>query len=215
MIYEMKGSLAYIRVLSFQLTGHVVWLSQEPVKGIIPNSRVPMCVPGLDYVTYIGAGPGDVQPFYGALKSYKLVCNMSNSPLQFEVEPLPEEFIDRIKLYRIKCYAIQSIQNMVGWGYEKNGLYMNPIIDPDLDFDVISSLYQKHHGLTKELADKLLQFKFDEHKSGIKNIKYTQIDAELAVTNAKSVLEVSGIYKNFLLSMGMSRASDEPIMRFM
>lgn len=215
MNFEMKGQPSYIRVLSFQLTGHVVWLSQEPIKGIVSNSRVPLCVPGIDYLTYIGPGPGDVQTFYGALKNYKLVCSMSNSPLMFELENLPEEFVDRMKLYRIKCYAIQAIQNTVSWAMEKNGLYMNPIIDPDLDFDSISALYQKHHSLTKESADKLLQFKFEEHQDGIKNIKYTQIDAELAVTNAKSVSEVSNIYKNFLLSMGMSRASDETIMRFM
>lgn len=211
----MKGSQSYIRVLSFQLTGHVVWLSQEPIKGIIASSRVPLCVPGLDYLTYIGNGPAELQSFYGALKNYKLVCDIGNNPLQFEIKPLPEEFIDRMKLYRVKCYAIQSIQNLVGWGYEKNGLYMNPIIDPDLNFDDISALYQKHHNLDKESADKLLEFKFAEHESGLKTIKYAQIDAELGVTNAKSVLEVSTIYKNFLLSMGMSRPSDENIMRFM
>lgn len=215
MIYEMKGYPTYIRVLSYQLTGHVVWMSQEPVKGIVANTRVPMCVPGLDYLTYIGPGPGDVQTFYAALKNYKLVCNMTTQPTQFEIEALPVEFVDRIKLYRIKCYAMQSIQNTVSWALEKNGLYMNPIVDQDLNFDKISSIYQRQHNLTKDAADKLLQFKFEEHVTGIESIKYVQIEAELSVTNAKSVLEVSDVYKNFLISIGMPRATDDAIMRFM
>ena len=215
MIHEMTGQQSYIRVLSLQLTGHVVWLSQEPIKGIIQNSRVPICVAGLDYVTYVGKGPGDLAAFYGALKNYKLVCSMSQHPVQFEIEPLPFEFTDRIKLYRIKCYAIQSIQNTVGWAMEKNGLYMNPVVEPGLDFDRLSGIHQRQHNLTKPVADKLLQFKFDEHRNGIETLKYIQIETELAVANAKSVLEVTGIFKNFLTSVGMVRASAESIMRFM
>lgn len=215
MIYKMTGTPTYIRVLSLQLTGHVVWMSQEPLRGMIPSSRVPLCVPGLDYVTYTGPGPESIPSFYGALKNYKLVCNMSQYPVGFELDSLPYEFTDRIKLYRVKCYAIQSIQNTVGWAMEKNGLHMNPIIDTDLDFDQLSEIHQRQHNLSKPVADKLLQFKFDEHHNGIKTLKYTQIEAELSVANAKSVLEVSGIYKNFLTSMGMVRATDESIMRLM
>lgn len=214
MIYEMKGQPAYIRILSFQLTGHIVWLSQEPSRSIIANSRVPMCVPGLDYLTYIGPGPGDIQTFYGALKNYKLVCNMGRYPLEFKTQPLPEEFVDRLKLYRIKCYAVQSIQNTVNWALEKNGLYMDPIMDPTLNPKRLSDIFQRQHNLSKQDADKLLKFKFDEHQTGLENIKYIQIETELAVADAKSVSEVSNIYKNFLMSMGMIRASDDNITRF-
>lgn len=214
MTLDMTGVPAYIRVLSFQLTGHVVWLSQEPVKSMVQLSRVPMCVPGLDYVTYLGRGPGDLQTFYGALKSYKLVCDMTQSPLGFESAELPYEFIDRIKLYRIKCYAVQAIQNSVGWAMEKNGLYMNPLIDSSLDFDRLSEIHGRQLNLSKTDSDKLLHFKFDEHNSGIETLKYIQIEAELAVTNATSIAQVSDIYKNFLTSVGMARASDDAIMRY-
>ena len=214
MIYKLQGAPTYIRVLSNQLTGHVVWMSQEPAKGITSGIRVPMCVPGLDYVTYVGPGPSDVQSFYSALKNYQLVCNMSTQPTQFEIEPLPAEFVDRLKLYRAKCYAMQSIQNTVTWALEKNGLFSNPIVDDTLDFDKLSGIYQRQHNLNKQSADKLLLFKIQEHTTGVENIKYVQIEAEMSVTNAGSVPEVLEIYKNFLVSVGMSRISADVIMRF-
>ena len=41
----------YVRFLSFQLTGHLVWVSVEAQHSNIGPKRVPNCVPDLDYGT--------------------------------------------------------------------------------------------------------------------------------------------------------------------
>lgn len=209
------GANIYIRVLAMQFTGHVVWFSMEPAKSIMPSARVPSCVPGLDYLTYVGPGPVDIPAFFGALKKYNLVCNKSNFPVTFEIEPLPPQMQDEVKLYRSKCHAVQNIQNLVNWALEKNALYEDPIADPNLDPAKLSEIYQQKMGMTAGDAEKLIEYKLAEHHLNYTNIKYSQIEAELAITNAKTVLEVSESYKNFIISLGNTRVSDQAIMQWL
>lgn len=211
----MGGATNYIRVLAMQFTGHVVWLSIEPLKSIMPSSRVPSCVPGLDYLTYVGTGPTDIPAFYGTLKKYNLICNKTNFPVTFESDPLPPQMQEEVKLFRSKCYAVQNIQNLVNWALEKNALYENPLADPNLDPKKISEIYQQQMLIGPDEADRLVKFKYDEQSVNYANIKYSQIEAELAVTNAKSVTEVSESYKNFIISLGNTRVSDQAVMQWL
>lgn len=211
----MSGTTNYIRALTMQFTGHVVWLSVEPAKSIMPSARVPSCVPGLDYLTYVGPAPADIQTFYGALKKYNLVCNKSNFPITFETEPLPIQMQEEVKLFRSKCYAVQNIQNLVNWALEKNALHENPLADPALDPKKISEIYQRQMSIGADEADRLVQFKAAEQSLNYSNIKYSQIEAELAVTDAKTVPEVLESYKNFIISLGNTRVSDQAIMQWL
>lgn len=211
----LGGNNTYIRALVTQFTEHVVWLSLEPAKSVMPSTRIPSCVPGLDYVTYAGPGPMDLPGFFRTLKNYNLVCNKSNYPVSFETAELPQQLRDQIKLYRSKCYASQSIQNLVHWALEKNSLQDNPLTDPNLNPDKISEIYQKHLGLSKNDAGKLIEFNSAEQSLNYANIKYSQIEAELAVTNAKTVEEVLESYKNFIISLGNTRVSDQAIMQWL
>lgn len=211
----MGGANTYIRALAMQFTGHVVWFSMEPAKSIMPSSRVPSCVPGLDYLTYVGPTPVDIPAFFGALKKYNLVCNKSSHPVTFETDPLPPQMHDEVKLYRSKCYAVQNIQNLVNWALEKNALYEDPLADPNLDPAKLSEIYQRQMTMSAADADKLIEYKLAEYRLNYRNIKYSQIEAELAVTNAKSVPEVSESYKNFIISLGNTRVSDQAIMQWL
>jgi hypothetical protein len=122
---------------------------------------------------------------------------------------------EEVKLFRSKCYAVQNIQNLVNWALEKNALYENPLADTNLDPKKISEIYQQQMSIGPDEADRLVKFKYDEQSVNYANIKYSQIEAELAVTNAKSVTEVSESYKNFIISLGNTRVSDQAVMQWL
>lgn len=213
MSLDLTGKPTYIRMLSWQLTGHVIWANIEPLTGVIPLSRIPNCATNIDYVTYSGPGPIDLQQFYRHLKNYELVCDMSSHPTQFEIIPIPLEFRDAAKLTRAKCYAFQSIQNLTNWAIEKNGLSLNPLADSSLDHSVVEEIYQRQLNVDVDSAKKLLQFKLNEYNNELQNIKYTQIEAEMAITAASTIQDVVGKYKDFLTALSMTRANENAILR--
>lgn len=211
----MGASPMYIRFLSFQLTGHIVWASVEPVVSNMGPKRVPNCCPDLDYGTYAGPGPIDMNQFWREHKQYRLTASVTETPVTIGIEELPSEFVAEVKLARAQCYATQLINGSVNWALEKNGLYDNPIMDPGITVDQLAEIYQRRQAISAADARKLVEFKQSEHCSKISYLRSVQVDAELAVINARTVEDVVAVYNATMKSLAALRASETNLTRFL
>lgn len=203
------GQPVHTRMLSHQLTGHVVWFSMDLGAAHPTSKYAPMCCPDLDYVIYSGPAPTSITQFVAAVKSYQLTFFQSESV--FAMAPMALEFAEHIKLERAKCYAMQNMHNTVNWAQEKNGLIENPIADPLLDQNEIIKIIQSQYALSNDDAAKLYQFKLDEYTNIYRNIKYTQLESEMAIIDAKTVDDVVEIYIKTLTSLGRGRATGSKV----
>ncbi len=203
------GLPVHTRMLSHQLTGHVVWFSMYLGAGNPIPRYAPICCPDLDYVIYNGPAPTSIDQFVAAMKSYQLTFFQSKN--EFGMAPMIPEFAEHVKLERAKCYAIQHIHNAVDWVQEKNGLVENPIADVLLDQNEIIKIMQSQYALSTENAAKLYQFKLAEYINMHRNIKYAQIESEMAIIHAKTVDDVVEIYIKTLISLGRGRATGSKV----
>lgn len=204
-----------VRFLSFQLTGHLVWVSVEPQHSNMGPKRVPNCAPDADYGTYVGVLPMDINVFWREFKQYRLQSYVVSSPMTIDVAPLPAEFVDEVKLARAKCYASQLIHNQVNWNLEKNGLYDNPVMDPNFGRDDLVAVHMRHHNISQTQAEKLVQFKIEEHQTKLKGLRTAQIEAELAITDSTNVADVISIFNRAMKNMAALRSSEALLTRFL
>lgn len=176
-----------IRLLVFQPTRHVVWLSNDgsPPQGHL--KRIPISDYALDYRVYHGVVPSEFN-YYNEFKNYQLVKSSSGNNL--ELGNLPDEFKGIVQLLRAKCYAIATITSSIRFQIEKGGLFLNPLIDTSLDINKLANIYQRQCNISFNDAKKLVQFKQDELVTLSQTLKYEQIEAELIINNATSVDEV-------------------------
>jgi len=201
---KFNGPIVQIRMLTHQLTGHVVWYTMD-LGAANPGAKyVPTCCPDLDYLTYVGPAPVPAE-FKDAVKQYRLVYSISDS--KFEQANLAPEFVDHLKLERAKCYALYLINNSCHWVMEKNGLVNNLWFDPLLDSDQVISIIATQQGISHVNAEKLYVFKKEEYNNEIRKLKYAQLTAELSIINAQTVDQVVEIFKTTSMLLGRSRAS--------
>ena len=209
---KFTAAPVFIRMLSHQLTGHVVWYSIDNNLSP-PAKRVPVCCPDLDYVTYVGSGPKTVAGFWSLFKQYQLVYSQADA--KFDTDPLAAEFVDHIKLERAKCYATQLVHSTAQWVAEKNGLVENPLYDPMLEPGQVANIIAAQHNISIEDASKLQVFKAQEHSIAQRNLKYTQIEAEMAIIQAPTAQNVIDVYKRTMASYGRLRATEQNLTRFL
>ena len=212
---QMGAGPTYIRFLSFQLTGHIVWAAVEPMVSNMGPKRVPNCCPDLDYGTYAGPGPIEIKQFWQEHKQYRLTASITETPVTIGIEALPAEFVPEVKLARAQCYATQLINGSVTWALEKNGLYDNPIMDPGITVDQLAEIYQRRQSISLVDARKLVEFKHSEHRSKISHLRSIQVDAELAVINARTVDDVVAVYSATMKSLAALRVTEANLTRFL
>lgn len=207
---KFNGSPVHTRMLSHQLTGHVVWFSMDLGPAHPVSKYVPVCCPDLDYVIYDGPAPYSISQFVAAIKTYQLTFFQSEGA--FNISPMVPEFADHIKLERAKCYAMQNIHNVVNWAQEKNGLIGTPwAVDPLLDHNEIVKIIESHYAIPNADAAKLYQFKLDEYTILHRNIKYVQLESEMDIIDAKTVDDVVEIYIKTLTSLGRGRVNGSKV----
>lgn len=207
------GPPQYIRFLSFQLTGHIVWATVEPLVGNMSPKRVPSCCPELDYGVYSGPGP-DINQFWREFKQYNLACFVVSPPPTLALDPLPPEFAQEVKLCRAKCYASQLINNQINWALEKNGLFDNPLIDNSLG-DRLFEIYQRKQNITEDQARRLVEFKQHEHNMKLNDLKATQVEAELDIVNATTVDSVLTVFNTAMKSLAAIRMNETVLTKFL
>lgn len=204
--------MIFIRMLSHQLTGQVVWYSIDSPAAPVAK-RVPICCADLDYMTYAGPGPSSLHEFWTRFKNYKLVYSQSDA--KFETADLSAEFVDHVRLERAKCYATHQVHASAQWAAEKNGLVENPLYDAVLDPDHVASIIAEHHGISKADADKLMAFKLQEYKITLRNLRHAQIEAELAIVSADTVSAVIDAHKIAMTSFGRLRFDEKSLTKFL
>ena len=209
---RFTGAPVFIRMLSHQLTGHVVWYSIDTNLSP-PARRVPACCPDLDYVTYVGSGPETIASFWSLFKQYQLVYSQADA--KFDTDALAAEFVDHIKLERARCYATQLVHSAAQWVAEKNGLVENPLYDPMLEPDRVAKIIAAQHNISVQDAIKLQEFKAQEHSIALRNLRYTQIEAEMAIIQSPTAEHVVDVYKSAMVSFGRLRANEQTLTRFL
>jgi hypothetical protein len=80
-----------------------------------------------------------------------------------------------------------------------------------LDQNEIIKIMQSQYALSTENAAKLYQFKLAEYINMHRNIKYAQIESEMAIIHAKTVDDVVEIYIKTLISLGRGRATGSKV----
>jgi hypothetical protein len=209
---KFDGNMVLIRMLSHQLTGQVVWYSIDSPSSLLAK-RVPICCADLDYVNYAGPGPSSLLDFWTQFKHYKLVYSQSDA--KFDTADLSAEFVDHVRLERAKCYATQLVHASAQWAAEKNGLVENPLYDAALDPNHVANIIAEHHGISKPDADKLLAFKLQEYKITLHDLRYAQIEAEMAIVSAETVSAVIDAYKIAMTSFGRLRFDEKSLTKFL
>lgn len=206
---KFTGGPVHIRMLSHQLTGHVVWYTIDI--GIAnPGAKyVPTCCPDLDYLTYSGPAPNTPADFKDLVKQYQLVYSISDN--NFDEYKLAEEFCDHLKLERAKCYAMHTLNNTCHWVAEKNGLVNNLWFDPLLEPERVIEIVAAQQSIPYQDAANLYTFKREEYVNEMRKLHYAQLEAELATINAKTVEEVLEIFKTTSILLGRTRASTAPL----
>lgn len=208
---QMTGGRVSYKLLSYHLTGHIIWMSRS-----ISKIRVPYSGPGLDFITYAGPGPADAHVFEQAFRNYKLVCSLSTFPYTFSSEDLPQDIIDKIKMYRVKAFALHSVNTMSEWAMEKNGVSSDPLLNQFISSNRIAEIYHSA-GIVDSVESgiKLINFKQEEKKQLLESVLYAQLEAEIAIETATTVNRVVEIYRNFLDSIGAIRMSERTILSYM
>lgn len=199
-----------IRTLCFQPTDHIVWASIEsrPLAGyIFSDVRIPSSIsPELEYRVYIGT-LDNVTKFWQDVKNYRLAKKrwILNS---FYYNDLPDEFKDKVKLMRAQCFALMGMHSHVTFYKEKHDLYHNPLLEPNLDSDALTGIFQRQFDLNRDSARKLAEFKRAERVANLNYITELQIEMELAISNFTAVDEVVDYYNTINRLLGMPNAYD-------
>jgi hypothetical protein len=181
-----------LRVLVSHATNHVVWVRAEPSPRQFLPRRIPNVDKNLDYMMIqLKMTPADFM-WYKEFINYRLV--KPHGLRKFEYEDLPEEYKIETQLARAKCYAMSSIIDAVSITREKQDLIYNPLTD--LDNESIISVYQRNLHLDYNSAKTLVEFKKEELGFNDQTLKLNELEAELMISNAKTVKEVKEIHSH-------------------
>lgn len=101
------------------------------------------------------------------------------------------------------------------WVAEKNGLVENPLYDPMIEPDRVAKIIAAQHNISVQDAIKLQEFKAQEHSIALRNLRYTQIEAEMAIIQAPTAERVVEVYKSAMVSFGRLRANEQTLTRFL
>jgi hypothetical protein len=206
------GKPAQVRMLSYMVTGCVVWYDIENRSVQHVPKRVPIQSPEVDYVTY--EGMLNVSQFQTHFKDYSLNYTLG-SPNPFSVVPLAPEYQELMKLTRAKAYAISRLNNFVIRNLERNGVVNHPLLDSTVDIEKIIPIYQEKMNLNYDLARKLIEFNMNEHRINIESIKYLQIEGELAIGLAKTVDDVIYQFNKISSQLGILGLPDGMILKYL
>lgn len=189
----------YIRMLVFNPTQHVIWVSQEayPPQNIL--RRIPTAIPDLDFKIYHGARPEVGEGWYTEFLKFNLV--KPDGIENLDTGPVPTEFIERVRLLRAQCYSLYNVWRTTAGQIEKMDLHENPLLDTHLDDNDMASIYQQVYNISYDSAIKLLKFKRDELNFRIKNLKLVEFEAETKIPELTEVQEVDNYYRQLMIRL--------------
>jgi len=190
-------SNTYIRMLVFNPTQHVVWVSQEayPPQNIL--RRIPITIPDLDFKIY--HGPRPTIEWYTEFLKYNLV--KPDGIENLDTAPVPTEFVDRVRLLRAQAYALNAVWRTTAGQIEKLDLVDNPLLSEFVDDADFIDVYKKIYKINDTSAKKLLAFKKDELHSRIRNLKLVELEAEVQIPELATVQQVDEYYKKLMMRL--------------
>jgi len=194
----------YLRMLVFQPTGHVVWVHEESQPAQCLPRRIPNVGKELDYVIFNGTLKPALYNWYNDFKNYKLISHTDSQTLR--VIDLPDEFVNTVRLMRAKCYVMWSIINNIEIQKEKFDLVSNPIANTDIDINKLSAIFETQLGITQQDSKKLIQFKRDEILQNLEYLNLAEIRAELILSQATTVDEVTAYFELVKTELMMTQA---------
>lgn len=178
--------LLSLRMLVSHSTNHVVWVRQEPgPRQYIPR-RIPNVEKNLDYIVFQKRFTPKEFNWYKEFVNYRLVKPHGLPTLEFE--DLPEEYREETRLARAKCYAMSAVIDAVSITKERQDLIYNPLTD--LDNESIINVYQQTLDLDYASAKTLAEFKKEELRFSEQTLKANELEAEILISNAKTVEEL-------------------------
>lgn len=181
--------LLSLRMLVSHSTNHVVWVRQEPgPRQYIPR-RIPNVEKNLDYIVFQKRFTPKEFNWYKEFVNYRLVKPHGLPTLEFE--DLPEEYREETRLARAKCYAMSAVIDAVSITKERQDLIYNPLTD--LDNESIINVYQQTLDLDYASAKTLAEFKKEELRFSEQTLKANELEAEILISNAKTVEELNEI----------------------
>jgi len=189
----------YIRMLVFNPTQHVIWVSKEayPPQNIL--RRIPSSIPDLDFKIYHGPTPSVGEGWYNEFLKFNLV--KPDGIENLDTAPMPTEFVDRIRLLRAQCYALYNVWRTTAGQIEKMDMHENPLLDSHLSDKDIAEIYQQVYNISHESAKKLLIFKKDELNFRIRNLKLVEFEAETKIPELTTVQEVDDYYRQLMIRL--------------
>lgn len=182
--------LLSLRMLVSHSTNHVVWVRQDPGPRQFVPRRIPNVEKNLDYIVFQKRVTPKEFNWYKEFVNYRLVKPHGLPTLEFE--DLPEEYREETKLARAKCYAMSAVIDAVSITKERQDLIYNPLTD--LDDEAIINVYQRTLNLDYDSAKILVEFKKEELRFSEQTLKINELEAELMISNAKTVDEVREIH---------------------
>ena len=209
--FTKQGKPVYVRMLSHMVTGCVVWFDIETRSILRHEKRAPIYSSEMDYVTYEGLL--DVETFQKLFKEYSLTYTLGDK--MFSVNPLADEYRDMIRFTRAKCFALSTINNFAIRNLERNGVTNHPLLDPNIDMDIVTEIYQRRMNIDSKQARKLIEFHQNEHLINLKNIRHLHIEAELAINNARTIEEIISQFITSSGEMGVLGARTDNITRLL
>jgi hypothetical protein len=193
-----------LRMLVSHSTNHVVWVRQEPAPRQFVPRRIPNVEKNLDYVVFQKRLSPREFNWYKEFINYRLVKPHGLPTLEFE--DIPEEYRAETKLARAKCYAMSAVIDAVSITRERQDLIYNPLTD--LDNESIINVYQRTLNLDYASAKILAEFKKEELRFSEQTLKANELEAEILITNAKTVEELVEI-KNHMAGRFMVSLTSE------
>jgi len=183
-------NLLCLRMLVSHTTNHVVWVRQDYTPRQFLPRRIPNVDKNLDYLMLqIKLAPSQFS-WYKEFINYRLVRPHGLQKIDFE--DLPEEYRVETQLARAKCYAMSTIIDSISITRERQDLINNPLTD--LDDESIINVYQRNLNLDYNSAKTLVEFKKEELSFNEQTLKLNELEAELMISNAKTVSEVREIH---------------------
>jgi len=179
-------SSIFVKFLTYQPTGHVVWMKYVPLGLESFDQYIPNVDRTLDYKSYYGTNTEKIN-LLKALNNYTLICPGAGSSIG--IKELPENHRSAVRLARVKCIAAILSYNMIKFQSEKFNAKTGPWAN-NPSSEIMAKVVINNQGIPVTDAMKLVEFKQREIKLVSDYIDSMRFDAELRLINATTTDEV-------------------------
>lgn len=176
----------FVKFLTYQPTGHVVWMKYVPLGLESFDQYIPNVDKTLNYTAYHDVNTEKIN-LSKAFSEYTLI--VSNTKLKIDIKELPEKHRSAVILARAKCMAAIISYNMIKFQLEKFNVKTGPWANSPSP-KIMAGVVSNNQNIPIADAMKLVEFKQREIKLISDYIDSMQFDAELRLINATTTDEV-------------------------